>query len=598
MKTLKLFNAVIAKPSVASAYCSDKGFIISPEALWAKKQISSFYKKETLDGYGLNQTLHKSWKRIKYSSEQSLMMDQIKHYISTYGSNFKQEIYIPSEVLNTPDLKVVFKVIKGYTKETLIEKSLNLLQSGMALQEETIDDLLSILTDELDYTFTGTEGIKNKEAIIKIADLYNVLPTDTMSFFRYIIYRATGQSLLIKNQDTIEAIKASNYNPSVQFERFGLEKLAEIFNRFKPLFLAFKPKCPKTINKISKLSKKHHVALISNPLNHVTSIVLSEADTPWLDNATPFALFKALSACHSRMQGQEAFLYRIRNGKSFVKANNSNNAIWANYYFIEQYLKNRFDLSKKRFYFPQHVNYALPTSEKMFVGNIPTGTKFYGNALAIGVYWKNAWGAHDIDLSGLNIAGKIGWNTVYKQNDGQLMYSGDMTDAVDGAVEYLYANKGLNAPTLINSNVYSGAANCEYKIIIGRGDNIHYDYMLDPNKLFAEIKCQSIQRQSILGMLLPEGQQQAFVLLNFGAGEARVSGNSELSNLATKALYEQWSHPIMLRDIIELLGGEITSYTSNADYDFSLSKLDKNTFIDVFKEHDTFSKTSKVKKAS
>jgi len=39
---------------------------------------------------------------------------------------------------------------------------------------------------------------------------------------------------------------------------------AEIFNRFKPLFLAFKTKCPKTINKISKLSKTYHKPLVSN----------------------------------------------------------------------------------------------------------------------------------------------------------------------------------------------------------------------------------------------------------------------------------------------------------------------------------------------
>ena len=119
----------------------------------------------------------------------------------------------------------------------------------------------------------------------------------------------------------IEAIKASNYNPAVQFEKFGLEKLAEIFNRFKPLFLAYKSKCSKTINKISKLSKVHHKPLTTNPLNSVTNFLLSPKDEHWLDNATPFALFKALSACYARAQGQDTFIYRIRNGKSYVKKN-------------------------------------------------------------------------------------------------------------------------------------------------------------------------------------------------------------------------------------------------------------------------------------
>lgn len=586
MKTLKLFNAVIAKVPTESTFVSSQGYVIEPNALWAKKEIIKFYKKEKLDGYGLNKTFHKSWLKIKSSTKESLLMDQIKHYISTYGSNFQNEVYIPEEVLNVPELKVVLKVVKGYSKEELTLKCLELLQSGMALKEETINDILSVLVDELKYNFTGKENIKNKEAIVKVADMYGVLPSDTMEFFRYIIYRATGESLLIKSNEAIEAIKTSNFNPAVQFEQFGLEKLAEIFNRFKPLFLAFKPKCSKTINKISKLSKTHHKPLVVNPLNHVTSMIITEEDTHWLDNATPFALFKAISACYNRMKGQDTFVYRIRSGKSFVKKNGFKNVVWANYYFLESYLKTRFDLSGKTFFLPHDVQYALPISEKMYVGNIPTGTKFYGEKLAVGVYWENAWGAHDLDLSGLNIGGKIGWNSVYNQENGNLMYSGDITNAPNGAVEYMYANKGLKVPTLIKNNVYSGSTTCDYKIIIGKGDSINYAYMMNPNQLFAEVKCQSVQRQTILGMLLPEGKQQCFVLLNFGAGQARVSGNSEVSNLATQALYQQWTNPLLLHEIIELLGGEITSYKGKADYNLSLGKLEKDTLIKVFIESD------------
>ena len=586
MKTLKLFNAVLAKESNVSPFVSKDGFIIESNALWAKKQITSYFKKEKLDGYGLNKSFHKSWNKIKQSSQESLWMDQITHYISTYGSNFQDEIYIPKEVLNVPDLKISFKVIKAYSTDEFIEKCLHLLQSGMALKEETINDLLSILIDELKYKFTGNENIKNKEAIVKIADMYGVLPLDTMAFFRYIIYKATGESLLIKSNETIEAIKASNYNPAVQLEQFGLEKMAEIFNRFKPLFLAFKPKCSRTINKIAKLSKTHHKPLVANPLNMVTSMMLTDQDIHWLNNATPFALFKAISACYTRMNGQDAFVYRIRNGKSFVKENSPNAVVWANYQFLENYLKTRFNLANKTFFIPHNITFALPTSEKMFVGNIPTGSMFYGDSLAVGVYWENAWGAHDLDLSALNISGKIGWNSAHKQADSNLMYSGDITDAPKGAVEYMYANSGLSMTTLINNNVYSGDNNCEYKIIIGKGDAVNYEYMMNPNNLFAEIKCKSVQSQTVLGMLLPKGKQQCFVLLNFGAGNTRVSGNSEISNLATKALYQQWNDPLMLTEIIELLGGNIIGAKDKADYNFSLDSLEKDSFIKLFTDND------------
>ncbi|OIQ21739.1 MAG: hypothetical protein BM557_02785 [Flavobacterium sp. MedPE-SWcel] len=585
MKTLKLFNAVIAKQSLNKPFVSEQGFIIESNALWAKKEIIKFYKDDQLDGYGLNKTFHKSWSRILYGSRESLWIDQIRHYISTYGGGFQDEIYIPEEILDVPGSKVCFKVVKAYTEAEMTNKCLTLLQSGIALKEETLDDVLSVLVDELSFKFTGKENIKNKEAVIKLADMYGVLPSGTMEFFRYIIYRATGESLLIKNDDTIAAIKASNFNPAVQLDRFGLEKMAEIFNRFKPLFLAFKPKCGKTINKISKLSKTCHKPMVVNPLNYVTSMLLSKSDIYWLDNATPFALFKALSACHTRINGQNSFLYRVRNGKSFVKEGGVKQVVWENYQLLENYLKTRFDVSGKTFFIPRDVKFALPTSEKMYVDNIPTGTKFYGAALAVGVYWENIWGANDIDLAGLNIGGKIGWNSMYNQHGG-LLYSGDITDAPKGAVEYLYASKGLTMPTLVNSNVFLGSSNCDYKIVIGKGDSVDYNYMMKPDNLFAEVKCQSVQKQTILGMLIPEGKEQSFVLLNFGAGQARVSGNSEISNLATQALYQQWKSPIMLNDMIELLGGELITDKDKADYDFSLDSLGKDSLMKVFMEKD------------
>ncbi|GEN65447.1 hypothetical protein [Chryseobacterium rhizosphaerae] len=586
MKTLQLFNAVLAQKSDQIPFVSNAGFVIEPDALWAKKKIIAYYSKEKLKGNDLNKTFHKSWEKIKNSTRLELFMDQIRHYISTYGSNFQDEIYIPDEILNIPELKLSLKVIKAYSIDEMTEKCLSLLRSGIALKEETINDLLFILTEELDYEFTGKENIRNKEAIVKIADLYQIYPENPVEFLRYVIFKTTASSLLIKNNELIENIKLSKFDPSDLFETFGLEKLAEVFNRFKPLFLAYKNKnkgARATVNKISKLSKTHHKPLISNPLNDATNTLLEETDVHWLDNASPFALFKALSACYQRMYGQDTFVYRIRNGKSWVKTGKNSAANELNYEFILSYLQSKFDLSGKKFYFPENVEFGLPTSEKMFVGNIPTGTRFSGENLAVGIYWENAWGAYDLDLSGLNIAGKTGWNAAYNQGDGNLMYSGDMTSAPQGAVEYLYANRGLNTPTLIMNNVYSGDAECDYKIVVGKGDNISRDYMMDPNKVFAEAKCKSVQRQTILGMLLPKGEKQCFVLLNFGAGHSHVSGNSEIAVLATNALYQQWYEPMSFNELIKELGATVADEKSDADFDFSLENLEKDSFTKIFK---------------
>ena len=575
MKTLKLFNAVLHKDTNSKPFISKEGFIISSGAIWSKDEIVRHLLNEKLSGNDLNKTFHKSWKTIQESSRFELLQHQILHYISTYGSDFKDEVYIPSEVLDLEGTTLKYKVINSYTKEEFIDKALGLLKSGIALKEETVNDLISLLVDELDYKFTGDEGIKNKEAIVKIAELYNVFPKNNVEFFRYIIYRTTGETLLIKNDNLISKIKSSNFNPSQQFKDFGLDNLSEIFNRFKPLFLGFKDRCPKTINKLSKLSKKNHKPLVQNPLNNVTSIKLEESDLHWLENATIFSLFKALQALYSRIYGQNTFMYRIRNGKSWLREKQTNSEnLEHNFNLIMDFMKSKYSLNGKSFYLPSDVKYALPTSEKMFVGNIPTGTKFLGDNLAVGIYWENEWGATDLDLSAINIDGKVGWNSSYNQNN-NLLYSGDITSAPNGAVEYLYAKD--NVPTsLVRNNVFRGNDNCDYKIVIGKGDNIDRNYMMNPSKLFAEVKCQSVQKQTILG-IFSTGE---FTILNFGEGHLRVStGNSEKP---IEALMYQWSNPLTFNWMVSELGGIVKDTEKDVDYNFSLDNLQKDSFL-IFK---------------
>lgn len=585
MKTLELFNAVVAKPSKSiDPFVSDEGFVITPDAAWAKKRICEFYSQNKLDGNDLNKGFHKSFAKVRNSSRFSLAMEQIRHYASTYGSNFEDEMYIPDEVLEVPDVKLTFKVVRGLTVEEMTDRCLDMLRSGIALTEETVDSLLSILHDELGYTFTGKEGIKNKEAVIKIADAYGVIPDDTMEFFRYVIYRATGETLLIKNGKAIAAIKESSFNPSVQFRKHGVKRLATIFNRFKPLFLAFKGRCPAVINKISKLSKTCHKPVPQNALNEVTSRLLTAGDTHWLDNATPFAFFKAMTAVFNRMQGQTAFTYRIRNGKSFVKEGNAPKVLdmVQNFNFLTDYATKRWDLSGTKIYLPEGVSYAVPTSEKMFVGNIPTGSKFFGEKLCVGIYWENGWGARDLDLSSSAITGqKVGWNAEY--STGSLTYSGDITNAPSGAVEYLHCKSGTKQPWIINNNVFSGESTSGYKIIVGAGDKVSKPFLMDPNKVKMEVRTEAVQDQMVLGLFLPEqNDTQSFVLLNFGAGFARVSRGG---GLGVQSLYEQYKSPFDFGLLLHTLGAEVVTEIDPEEevLDFSVDKLTKDSFTKLFK---------------
>lgn len=588
MKTLELFNAVVANGN-GKAVISDDGYIIDGSAVWAKDKIIQFYNQKKLDGKSLNASFYKSFATVVNKTRVEIFHDQVLHYFSTYGCGFEGEMWVPEQILQIPDLKMCYKLIRGYTKEALQEKCLDLLSSGVALKEETIDTILSALHDELDYRFTGNETVRNKEAVIKIADLYGIMPKDTMEFFRYCIYRATGETLLIKNGKAIAAIKASTFNPSVLFEQHGLEKLAAIFNRFKPLFLAFKSRCPKTINKISRLSKENHKPLPVNVLNVATSVRIDSANRHWLDNATPFALFKTLQGLHSRIEGQRTFNYRVRNGKSWCETslNNKNlGLIEDNYNTVMDFVKEKYsrNFAGVKMYFPKKVQYALPTSEKMFIGNVPTGTKFDAENLIVGIYWQNAWGARDIDLSGTSVGSKVGWNA--RWNDRGVVYSGDITNAEKGASEYLAIAAPQKDPMMVSANIFSGVNSADFKVILSYDKNIlkeNRKHVVNPNKVFFEEKVSAVTRQTIVGFLVVDWQvgHNHFVLLNFGQGEGRVStpgGNT------IDALYEQYKNPLTFNSLAVLLGAEIVDNPKDATVNLSLESLERDSFTKLFKE--------------
>jgi len=135
MKSLRLFNAVIRQESSDECFVSEDGFVIEPGALWAKDRIVEHYRQERLSGNDLNKTFHKSWAKIKQSSRFELWVEQIRHYLSTYGSDFQDEIYIPDEVLHVPDAKLLmYKVVRALSTDEMTGRCFDLLNSGIALK--------------------------------------------------------------------------------------------------------------------------------------------------------------------------------------------------------------------------------------------------------------------------------------------------------------------------------------------------------------------------------------------------------------------------------------------------------------------------------
>jgi hypothetical protein len=216
--TIKLFKAVPIKKKItkkASKFQKEilentisKGYIFAPEVFGNYTNVELVqlitFIDVSLDGEQLNATFHKSWNKVKTASMEQLVMEQIVHYITTYGFEAlgiydKNSVFMPNETLNVPDLKpeeLKLIVIRGYTKDELKEKVLQMLYSGVALKEETINDIIEV-SALFDITDEEVFNIKNKEIKMIMYDNMNIIPPKPTEFLRYLVYKTTDKTLLI-----------------------------------------------------------------------------------------------------------------------------------------------------------------------------------------------------------------------------------------------------------------------------------------------------------------------------------------------------------------------------------------------------------------
>ena len=580
------------------------------------------------------------------------MVEQLAHYLTTYGKeapgdyltekeeqfgvdrlaekiidlpDFKSNkikdenyIYIPEEVLDIPgilseDVRLV--VIKGYTKEELKDKLLTLLASGIALKEETVQDCVEIAKfvelDDMEIV-----GIKNKEVKTALYDGLGLVPENPVEFLRYAVYKATGKTLLIKNKVLIEEIKESpKVTPSLSFvlfsrylDSYGLEKLAEIFYRFKPIFLAFKSNSPKmgpTINRIRKLAVKYHKPMPEDFLNTVTAKLKESHRFDYgklaseLKRVNVFRKIRLAYALKYRTKDVDSILYRIRNGKGYATDFSFARKDYANE--ILKIVLNSIvrDVSKnvkgKRIYIPEHIHYSLPATEKQFTGNFPSGTYVVvPKDIIFGINWKNVPGKTiDLDLSVLSPSeGKIGWDSDYKTGTGSIMFSGDIVNACgkNGATELFYVKRQKKEALILYVNYYNFSAEHEvpFKIVVAQEKPVNWkqNYMIDPNNLVAITNSKINQKEKVLGLLVTTLDECRFYFTEIYVGNSITSSNSELAEHSRKYLFGFYENTIGLKDILTKAGAIVEDYGKKVkafDIDLSPENLEKDTILNLLK---------------
>lgn len=620
--TLRLFKAVpietkkrkldksVLKQTLA------KGFLLTPEVIANYPNVSRVIELVNAvygrDAKELNQSFHKSWAKVRDASIEQLVLEQIIHYITTYGFEelgiySEESVYIPNERLDVPELKdgIRLVIIRGYTKEELTDKLMELLSSGVALSETTVADVLDVATF-VELSEDRIDEVRNKEVKAALYDYFGIVPSNPVEFLRYAVYRATNKTLLIKNKTLTDEIKGrDNLDVARYFDlyekEFGLNHLAEIFYRYKPIFLAFRTntKLKKSINKIRRLAKTNHKPMKRDLLNDVTAglnkgwLPDSETFTRELERANIFRKIRLAYALKFRTTEADSILYRVRNGKSYAKEFSFNNQKQAQITYdvvmsaiVDDVAKN---VAGKKIFIPEGVKYGLPATEKQFTGNLPSGTYVeVDKDMVVGVHWENQ-GSHriDLDLSIQNAEGKIGWDGGYRSSDRSVLFSGDMTDAPKpkGASELFYIGEQARGVWIVFCNYYNfnERVPVPFKILAAHQKPVSptTHYTVDPNSIVALSNSVMDIKMKNLGIIVAEETGHKFYFVESNLGKGISARGHEYTEQARKYLLNYYTDSIVLNDVLESAEAELVDDVAEADIDLSPESVDKSSILSL-----------------
>lgn len=437
----------------------------------------------------LNNPFHATWDKVANADYRQLIVEQVLHYLSTYGREafgLGAAPVVPTESFQFPDNQslpveslTIMHVVDAEVANDIVEHTLATVVAPHK------NDMVFYST-YCKNTTLSPEKVKSNELRILLYTVKNLYPEDEDEFVRYLLYRSIGSTLVIKNKKTIKIIKYAMKDGQIArfvltgFQKANLSKLAQNFLRLKPIYLAFKtPDTASYINKIRRLADVYHKPMSDLRVANLSNLFCQgekEKAEKVIKKMSMRELIKVRNFANMNRicQGSVIEAYNIRNGKIHLEEGKDRTVGFAGADVMDEVLiqelcnRTNHKLDGKIFFIPSYIDYCAPVSEKQFIGNIPYGTKFsFPNTVSLGIFWENYKNERtDLDLHLTTPSGGFGWNASYRDGRREVLYSGDMTDAANGAAEAFYANYSkLEEPYILSANNFTGMPDVPFKFI-------------------------------------------------------------------------------------------------------------------------------------
>lgn len=602
LKLIKILLNSKIQAHISLDKCIQLGFVVLDKnnkivTNFSNDNFNLLYAKYEGNVKLFNETFHKNFDETKKMSDAKYYSEQILHYFSTYGleSIGKEAIpYIPCEILDIPKEfnRGRIEVIKILDESDFTKRIDNYLKNIKAPHFSTIEDI-KILLKECNLQL---EDLKSIELQTMMCEMKHIIPENPILFLKLVVYKLTNETMLIKNEELINktknVAKADPYNTELltMFQFANQNNLASIFYRYKPIFLALRRfyGMKKIINKIRRLAPKFHKPLSDVCVQNVIRIGRNENRKEDFNKILQKMSNCDLVKCINNINNNNSTkAYTIRNNKTFVKNNsNLNNDTYMQHIFMEE-LKNRISnkFNGKTFILPSYLEYAVPVSEKQMIYNIPYGSyaKLGNDCMTVGIAWNNFKKEKDgfnsrvdIDLHLMSTKGHYGWNSRRQNED--VIYTGDMTDATNGAAEAFWINNTKNDYIAVCNQYSDNEANAKFKFFATKTkpENFDRNYTYNPEQdIFSAIDLQ-FNNDASLTLGLYTNTKFFFYGNTISSGCVPQEHYEEF----IEALKYKLSSQLNFSTLIKIMGGNVV-YDENKKFDGAINLLPENLQIDT-----------------
>lgn len=569
-----------------------RGYLVVKEA--CSPEVLEWLMSQDLNP---NSTFYKEWSDITSKNRLELAIDQIHHYLTTYGG-LGDTPYVPNdEPLVLPWEN--YTVISAVSREEMVEKCLNLLKAGIALKEDNVRIIADYLIANKELlTEDSLEGIKNRDIKVILWDKLGLYPSKNPDeLLRYIIYKVTGIVTFVKNYEFITAIKnGKDFDLSnLSFE--ARTSLSRIFLRNKDVFLALKKKGPynaSIVNRLRKDSVRNHVPQKKSLIETLLSKEHGPSEIIKVIKKIPsFKLVSLMTEMKLRQDHPDLRdkIFVVRNGRIFIRKDYAPKRMNAYYYgmvyqILEDTLIERISskVSGLKIRLSDNISVPLPTSEKNFIGGYPFGTTIdLSENTFIGCYWMGMWNTSDYDLHYDDIHGhSVGWDSRYYDSDHNIIYSGDMTVACPEACEVFYIKKTVEAGLVrVNRFSHRSGTKGHFRLFVAneKAESIRRNYMVKPESITFRTDVYHSSEKKEVAVGIVDSEKSKLLLMSFETSNSRVGGIKNVPLMVNYLTAKAYSMP----NAVEMLtkAGAVISDDPEEEVDINFQDFCPEKIIEI-----------------